>query len=75
MCISARNCALCFYYAWGTKDWARIGPVLNASVLSDEAGPGEHRNFTGAFIGIAAYDLSGAAMPADFDYFDYQETP
>lgn len=73
--VEVQNCALCFYYAWGTKDWARIGPVLNASVLSDEAGPGEHRNFTGAFIGIAAYDLSGAAMPADFDYFDYQETP
>jgi beta-xylosidase len=30
-------------------------------------------NFTGAFVGVACQDLAGSAMPADFDYFDYQE--
>ena len=30
-------------------------------------------NFTGAFVGMACQDLAGAALPADFDYFEYVE--
>ena len=29
-------------------------------------------NLTGAFLGVAASDLNGTAMPADFDYFIYR---
>jgi xylan 1,4-beta-xylosidase len=53
-------------------EWAPLGPELDASLISDEAGRGEHGSFTGAFIGMAAFDTSGAGMPADFDYFEYQ---
>ncbi|MCX7739824.1 MAG: hypothetical protein N2047_02230 [Meiothermus sp.] len=28
--------------------------------------------FTGTFIGLCAQDLSGARLPADFDYFTYR---
>ena len=45
--------------------------MLDASVISDEGGRGEHGSFTGAFIGMAAFDTSGAALPADFGYFSY----
>ena len=50
---------------------ARRGPPLDASIVSDEAGGGEHRSFTGAFVGMVAFDVSGAAIGADFHYFDY----
>jgi xylan 1,4-beta-xylosidase len=56
-------------------DWRPIGPVLDASVVSDEAGRGEHGSFTGAFVGMAAFDISGSGRPADFDRFSYEAEP
>ena len=52
-------------------EWRNVGPVLDASLLSDEAGRGEHGSFTGAFVGMAAFDTSGGAIPADYSYFQY----
>jgi len=52
--------------------WQTLTPALDASVVSDEGGRGEHASFTGAFVGMAAFDTSGAAITADFTYFDYQ---
>lgn len=57
----------------GGSNWLPIGPVLDASKLSDDYGAGLH--FTGAMIGLCAQDLSGARWPADFDYFDYTPGP
>lgn len=71
--VDVHDCALRFFYAIGTGAWTRIGPVSDASLLSDEAGQGDHGNFTGAFVGMAAHDVSGQAMTADFDYFEYQD--
>ena len=48
------------------------GPELDASVISDEGGRGEHGSFTGAFVGMAAFDTSGRAAPADFAWFAYR---
>ena len=60
-------------FAYALHDeWRPIGPILDASILSDEAGDGEHHSFTGAFVGLFAFDVSGAAMPADFRHFDYE---
>lgn len=73
MRVDVHDCALRFSYALGAGSWIRIGPVHDASLLSDEVGQGDHGNFTGAFIGMAANDLSGQAMTADFDYFEYQD--
>lgn len=53
-------------------DWTTIGPELDASVLSDEGGRGEHANFTGCFLGMAAQDLVGHGHPADFKDFVYR---
>ena len=63
--------ALQFLADWG-QGWQTVGPVLDASVISDEGGRGEHASFTGAFIGMLAFDTSGAARTADFTHFDYE---
>lgn len=47
------------------------GPVLDASLISDEGGRGEHASFTGAFVGMVAHDLTGQGWHADFTRFDY----
>jgi xylan 1,4-beta-xylosidase len=52
-------------------DWQPLGPVLNAAVISDEGGQGEHASFTGAFVGMLAYDLTGQGREARFARFDY----
>jgi len=72
MRAEVRGAALRFLFATETGEWTRIGPVLDASLLSDECGEGEHANFTGAFVGMTANDLDGRGMPADFAYFDYR---
>ncbi len=51
--------------------WQPFGPALDASVVSDEGGRGEHASFTGAFIGMAAFDTSGSAIAADYSFFSY----
>ena len=66
-----------FYFAIEENQWQAIGPVLDGSILSDEfveGTPGPFRPcFTGAFVGMACQDLSGRNLPADFEYFSYQE--
>jgi xylan 1,4-beta-xylosidase len=53
------------------QDWIDVGVVQDASLISDEAGRGVHGSFTGAFVGMLAFDLSGSAQAADFAYFSY----
>ena len=52
-------------------DWQAIGPVLDASVISDEGGRGEHGSFTGGFVGMVAFDTSGRGRKARFEQFSY----
>ena len=54
------------------EDWQPIGPVLDGGVVSDEGGVGEHGSFTGAFVGMFAFDITGEAKTADFDSFIYE---
>ncbi len=61
-----------FLYAEAGGAWREVGPVLDASAISDEAGRGEHGSFTGAFVGVFAFDTSGAAVTADFRSFEYE---
>ena len=58
--------------AGGSNDWQALGPALDAGVISDEGGRGEHGSFTGAFAGVFAFDTSGRARPADFSRFVYE---
>ncbi|THD45099.1 MAG: glycoside hydrolase family 43 protein [Bradyrhizobium sp.] len=71
---SVDRAQLQFYALWpqtGEAKWKPVGPTLDASLISDEAGGGEHCSFTGAFVGMAAFDTSGEATPADFASFAY----
>lgn len=58
-----------FWRAGG--EWTPAGPPLDASVISDEGGRGEHGSFTGTFVGMLAFDTSGRVAPADFSRFAY----
>jgi len=70
---SVRGQALqCSYRAQGMAEFSKIGPILDAAVISDEGGRGEHASFTGAFIGMAAFDITGSAICADYKYFIYE---
>src|SRR5262249_50656433 len=57
------------------RDWRWLPQQFDASILSDEATAPGQPNFTGAFVGMACQDTSGAARHADFDWFEYRERP
>ncbi len=60
-----------FQYSITTeKQYEPIGPVLDASILSDEAC--DEGWFTGAMVGLCCQDLTGFGQYADFDYFEYK---
>ncbi len=61
-----------FWHPDGYRTWRKLGPLLDAGVVSDEGGRGEHGSFTGAFAGVFAFDTSGRAQAADFDRFAYE---
>jgi xylan 1,4-beta-xylosidase len=62
-----------FAFSLDGQAWTWLPQVFDASILSDEATAPGAPNFTGAFVGMACQDLSGAALPADFDGFGYVE--
>jgi len=57
-----------FFASEDAQRWMAVGPILDATKLSDDYGTGAFR-FTGAFCGICAQDLGGTHVHADFDYF------
>ncbi len=61
------------YRLAGETAWSWLPELFDASILSDEATAPGLPNFTGAFVGVACQDTSGARRPADFDWFDYEE--
>jgi xylan 1,4-beta-xylosidase len=62
-----------FAFRLAGEAWTWLPQVFDASILSDEATRPGAPNFTGAFVGVACQDTSGALRPADFDWFDYRE--
>lgn len=60
-----------FLYSQDGADWQPIGETLYTGVLADEYA--KKLSFTGAFAGVCVQDLRGTSLPADFDYFIYQE--
>jgi xylan 1,4-beta-xylosidase len=61
-----------FSWSLDGASWERSGE-LDYSLISDEAGRGYSKSFTGAFIGMACHDVSGRRQPADFGFFEYVE--
>ncbi|KAH8882363.1 glycoside hydrolase family 43 protein [Thozetella sp. PMI_491] len=74
LALTYRGQELQFHYALeGEVELKKIGPALDATIISDECG-GHHGvgSFTGSFVGMAASDLNGTALSADFDYLLYR---
>jgi xylan 1,4-beta-xylosidase len=63
---------LVFSYRLPGNKWEVLPQILDASIVSDEAGAPTLPNFTGAFVGVCCQDGAGTARPADFDYFEYR---
>ena len=65
------------YYAVTPNLWHPIGPVIDASILSDdyvrEGGLQYRPAFTGAFVGMCCQDLTGNRQYSDFKFFSYKE--
>ncbi|KAH8680984.1 glycosyl hydrolases family 43-domain-containing protein [Xylariales sp. PMI_506] len=73
LALTIRGRELQFYYALDNEELKKIGPVYDASIISDECGGHkEHGSFTGAFVGMACSDLNGTSNKATFDYFTYR---
>ncbi|MEL6534027.1 MAG: glycoside hydrolase family 43 protein [Bacteroidota bacterium] len=72
-----QEASLQFAYATHSDEWVTVGPVLDASILSDDyVQDHDYRYraaFTGMFVGMCCQDLTGQGHPADFAWFDYQE--
>jgi xylan 1,4-beta-xylosidase len=73
LALTIRGNKLQFLWALEGKELQRIGPVFDASILSDECGGHQaHGSFTGAFVGVAASDMNGLETEAKFDHFIYR---
>jgi xylan 1,4-beta-xylosidase len=70
--VDVRLAELQFRWPGDGVTWIPVRPVLDVSILSDEAGPGAHDSFTGALVGMAAHDMTDRALPADFDFLAYR---
>ena len=71
--VEVDNERLRFAYRAGDAEWTWIPQPFDASILSDEATTPGQSHFTGAFVGVACQDMSGAGAHADFDWFEYVE--
>jgi xylan 1,4-beta-xylosidase len=70
LAVDVKGAVQQFWWRQG-GDWQRLGPQLDASVISDEGGQGEHASFTGAFVGMVVFDVTGGAKEARFRRFGY----
>jgi xylan 1,4-beta-xylosidase len=58
--------------------WEPVGPVFDATILSDEHavelhdGRARAMGFTGAFVGLWVWDLTGGGLPATFSATAYE---
>lgn len=71
--VSVREGRMQWYYAGPSGMNNPIGPVLDASVFSDDAIGWS--GFTGMMVGFCCQDLTGARMAADFTDFIYEAKP
>lgn len=71
---AVRTSSYTYEYSFDGRTWRGTGVDLDAKVLSDDYVIQSYGGFfTGAFVGLAAVDLSGYREVATFDHFEYRE--
>lgn len=74
--VQVRRTVYQYSYSLNGIDWELIPHQFLSMKLSDEYIKAVYDGaFTGAFVGMASIDGFGTRIPADFDYFSYQELP
>lgn len=59
-----------FSYSLDGNNWIKIGPLFDASKLSDDYV--KPMGFTGTYVGVGAWDVSGQRHYADFGFLEYK---
>lgn len=63
-----------FSYSYDGEKWVSAGKIESCIFLSDEGVPGDRKRHTGTLVGIYANNGgTGTRIPADFDWFKYEE--
>ena len=63
-----------FYYSYDEEHWQLAGVLENCIYLCDEGVPDDPKRHTGTLVGIYANNGGcGSRIPADFDYFQYED--
>ncbi len=70
--VAVDGAAMRFAWRGEGMDWREAPVTCDASQLSDEVTLPGLPNFTGSFVGMACQDMSGAGLPADFEWFRYR---
>jgi len=70
--VQVREFSYTYSYSFDGQNWNEVPVKLDTYKLSDDFVSGGGF-FTGAFVGMHCIDVSGTKLPADFDYFKYEE--
>ena len=63
-----------FFYSYDGEQWKPAGVLENCIYLCDEGVPDDRKRHTGTLVGIYANNGGcGSRIPADFDYFEYED--
>ncbi|MBU0860550.1 MAG: glycoside hydrolase 43 family protein, partial [Alphaproteobacteria bacterium] len=68
--VEVRGASQQFFWSSGGQEHP-LGPARDAYHVSDEGAQGEHASFTGAFVGMMAFDITGRGEKARFSSFSY----
>lgn len=72
--VEVRGISYRYLYSFDGENWSGTGREFDSACLSDEYIKAVYdAAFTGAFVGMVSVDGLGTRLPADFDYFSYQE--
>ena len=72
--VEVRGISYQYLYSFNGTDWQKTPYIFDSAKLSDEYIKAVYdAAFTGAFVGMMNADCLGTRLPADFDYFAYEE--
>ncbi len=72
--VVVENLTRSFYYSYDGTSWEEAGVLKNCVYLCDEGVPDDPKRHTGTLVGIYANNGGcGSRIPADFDYFIYED--